>query len=283
VVPIFNRIIKLVAYMGWLAVFGACGLEDRMIFFPSTRLERTPADAGLQYEDIFFVTQDGVRLHGWFIPHSAAKTTLVWFHGNAGNIGHRVENIKLLHDLVKVNIFIFDYRGYGLSGGRPSEAGTYRDGVAALEQLAEKIGSRRPPSVLFGRSLGAAVAVEMATLFPTDGLILESPFLSIREMARVIFPRLPIGSLLTTRYNVHEKIKSIKVPLLVLHGDRDDIVPFEHGQMIFEAAPEPKRFFKIAGAAHNDTYAVGGRGYFQQLKEFIDWVSTQRVLDGVPR
>ena len=269
--------------MALLAVFGACGLENRMIFFPSTPLERTPADVGLLYEEVFFAAQDGVRLHGWFIPHSAAKTTLVWFHGNAGNIGHRVENIRLLHELVQVNIFIFDYRGYGLSGGRPSEAGTYLDGAAALELVARKMGSPQPPSVLFGRSLGAAVAVEMAIRFPTDGLILESPFLSIREMARVIFPRLPIGPLLTTRYDVHEKIKNIKVPLLVLHGDRDDIVPFQHGQMIFEAAPEPKKFFKIAGAAHNDTYGVGGPDYFRQLKDFIDWVSAQRALDAARR
>ncbi len=124
--------------------------------------------------------------------------------------------------------------------------------------------------VLFGRSLGAAIAAEMATRFASQGLILESPFISIAEMARVVFPLLPIGPFLQTHYDVREKIKKLKVPLLVLHGERDEIVPFEHGKMVFDAAPGPKKFFAIAGAAHNDTYAIGGETYFRELRQFID-------------
>ncbi|HKY07399.1 MAG TPA: alpha/beta hydrolase, partial [Candidatus Binatia bacterium] len=226
---------------------------------------------GLEFEDVFFTTSDGVRLNGWFVPHREAPSTLVWFHGNAGNIGNRVENIKLLHDLVKVNIFIFDYRGYGRSLGRPSEAGTYLDGEAALELVRNKIGDKAETRiVLFGRSLGAAVAAEMANRFHSQGLILESPFISIAAMARVIFPWLPIGPLLITRYDTLDKIKKIKVPVLVLHGNRDEIVPFEHGKAIFAAAPEPKKFFTIVGASHNDTYAIGGETYFRELRLFIE-------------
>ena len=254
-----------------MTLLSACGIEQRMIFHPSAPIESTPAQAGLEFEDIYFTTRDGVRLNGWFIPHPDARSTLIWFHGNAGNIGHRVENIKLLHDRVKVNIFIFDYRGYGRSDGRPSEEGTYLDGEAALELIRKKIGTdAEKKMVLFGRSLGAAIASEMATRFGSQGLILESPFISIAEMARVVFPLLPIGPFLQTQYDVRDKIKRIKVPLLVLHGDRDEIVPFEQGKTVFDAAPEPKKFFPIAGAAHNDTYAIGGETYFRELKQFID-------------
>jgi len=249
----------------------ACGIENRLIFHPAASLERTPADVGLNFEDVFFTTRDGVRLHGWFVPHRNAHSTLVWFHGNAGNISHRVENIKLLHELVRVNVFIFDYRGYGRSDGRPSEQGTYLDGEAALELIGNKLGDEnRKKIILFGRSLGAAIATEMATRFVSQALILESPFVSIAEMARTILPFFPIGPFLQTQYNVGERIKKIRGPLLVLHGDQDEIVPIEQGRKVFDAAPEPKTFFPIAGAAHNDTYIVGGKNYFRQLKDFID-------------
>ncbi len=255
-----------------ICVFPACGIENRMIFHPNPSVDATPQQAGLEFEDIFFTARDGVRLNGWFIPHPEARSTLVWFHGNAGNIGHRVENIKWLHDRVPVNIFIFDYRGYGRSQGFPSEKGTYLDGEAALELMRKKLGGDGAQKlVFFGRSLGAAIAAEMATRFESQGLILESPFISIAEMARVLFPYLPIGPFLRTRYDVRATIKKIKVPLLVLHGDRDEIIPFEHGKLVFEAAPLPKRFFAITGAGHNDTVVVGGESYFEQLRQFIDW------------
>ena len=260
----------LVFFMALFTLLTACGIEERLIFHPSAAIARTPRQVGLEFEDVFFTAGDGVRLHGWFVPHRGARSTLVWFHGNAGNISHRVDNIKLLHDKVKVNVFIFDYRGYGRSEGRPSETGTYRDGEAALDLLRAKVGAHAGKIILFGRSLGAAVAVEMATRFDSQGLILESPFISVAEMARVVLPYLPVGALLRSRYDVGSKIKNIGVPLLVLHGDRDEIVPLSHGKAVFDAAPEPKKFFVIAGAGHNDTYIVGGDGYFGQLRDFID-------------
>lgn len=256
------------------ALFPACRMEAGFIFFPSAILEQTPRHVGLDFEDVFFATRDDVRLNGWFIPHREARSTLVWFHGNAGNISHRVENIKLLHDKVKVNIFIFDYRGYGRSEGSISEEGTYLDGEAALDIVQTRFGAAAKNTILFGRSLGAAVAAEMANRFESQGLILESPFVSIREMARVVFPFLPIGPLLRTRYDVREKVKKIKTPLLVMHGDHDEVVPIMQGKMVFDAAPEPKKFFTIAGAAHNDTYFIGGASYFNQMQTFIDWTSS---------
>jgi uncharacterized protein len=261
--------------MPFVSVLAACGIENRMIFHPSATIDRTPHQVALEFEDLFFTARDGVRLNGWFIPHPEARSTLVWFHGNAGNIGDRVDNIRSLHEKAKVNIFIFDYRGYGRSEGRPSEEGTYLDGEAALEWVQKKIVAQAHPKIiLFGRSLGAAVATEMAIRVRSQGLILESPFISVPEMAGVLFPYLPIGQLLKTQYDVREKIKNIGVPLLVLHGDRDEIVPFEQGKAVFAAAPEPKKFFAIAGAAHNDTYLTGGEAYYREIKQFIDWTAS---------
>lgn len=247
-----------------------CGI-DRMIYHPSRSIEQTPRQAGLEFEDLYFRAADGVRLNGWFIPHPEARTTLVWFHGNAGNMGHRVENIQQLHHRVKVNIFIFDYRGYGRSEGVPDEPGTYLDGEAALALMREKLGSAGVQTVvLFGRSLGAAIATRMAIGFPAQGLILESPFVSIAAMARFYFPLLPSGPFLAGRYDVEEMIRKVRTPLLVLHGERDSVVPFEHGKRVFAAAAEPKQFYAIRGADHNDTYVIGGENYYERMRSFID-------------
>ncbi|MGH7783021.1 MAG: alpha/beta hydrolase, partial [Candidatus Binatia bacterium] len=173
-----------------------CRLEDRFIFHPDHVISRTPSDIGVPFEDISFTTSDGVHLSGWFIPRADARTTLVWFHGNAGNISDRLLNIKLLHENIRSHIFIFDYRGFGRSEGRVSEEGTYLDGEAAIRYLLKRAEPQSGGIVLFGRSLGAAVAAETATRFDCLGLILESPFVSISEMARAIFPSLPIASLL---------------------------------------------------------------------------------------
>ncbi len=271
----FNRVFQPPSLLIALLLV-SCRPEDKLIFYPSAEIILTPRHVGLEFQDLFFTTADGVRLNGWFIQHREARVTLVWFHGNAGNISHRVENIKLLHDKVRVNIFIFDYRGYGRSEGNVSEAGTYRDGVAALEFVVQQLGVKTENLIIFGRSLGAAVAAEMANRFDIRALILETPFVSIPEMAKSVFPLLPIGSLLQTRYDNLEKIAKIKVPLLVLHGDRDAVIPYEHGRRVFNAAPGPKDFYTISGASHNDTYIVGGDAYFERLRSFIEIVMASR-------
>ncbi|HWO41974.1 MAG TPA: alpha/beta hydrolase, partial [Candidatus Eisenbacteria bacterium] len=243
-------------------LLGSCRWEERLIFYPTRALLRTPQSVGLAFEDTNFSTSDGVRLHGWFISHAESPLVWVWFHGNAGNISHRVENIKLLHELVKIRIFIFDYRGYGASEGSPSEKGTYLDGEAAVRCVIERYGVQVQQMVFFGRSLGAAIAAEMATRWRPLALILESPFVSIPEMAKTIFPYLPLRPVLRTRYDLSDKIGKVTSPVLVLHGVRDEIVPFEQGRKVFDQAPGPKRFYAIDGAGHNDTYLVGGTAYF---------------------
>ena len=251
-------------------------MEEKIIFQPDARIHQTPGSVGLAFDDVYFATDDGVRLNGWFVPRVRATSTFLWFHGNAGNISHRVENIKLLHGQVNVNIFIFDYRGYGRSEGAASEEGTYRDGVAAIALLRRSYGVDPGRLIIFGRSLGAAVAAEMATRVQSLAVILETPFTSVRDVARDKLPFLPIGPLLKTRYDVVEKIRKLSSPLLVLHGDRDEVVPFSHGKRVFDAAPQPKWFYTIAGAGHNDTYRVGGDSYFAALRQHIERAELSR-------
>ena len=247
-------------------------LDRYFVFFPDKEIHGTPGDLGLKYEDVFFTTSDGVRLHGWFVP-SDGDTTLVWFHGNAGNISHRVDNLLMIHRMLGVNVFIFDYRGYGRSGGAPSEKGLYRDAEAVLAYLSSRPQTTDDRLIFFGRSLGASVAVDLATRVEPHALVLESPFTSVREMAKLSYPFIPAPLLtlpLRSRFDSLTKISSIQAPVMVLHGDTDDTVPIETARRLYDAANEPKRFYTIVGAGHNDTYAVGGAAYFDALKTFID-------------
>ena len=248
-------------------------IDRQMIYFPQRTLAATPADAGLDYEDIFLTASDGVRIHGWYVP-GEQSTTLLWFHGNAGNIGDRVENLLQLNRHVGVSVLILDYRGYGRSDGKPSEKGLYLDAEAAIEYLVTERGLvPETDLVLFGRSMGCGVAVEMATRHRVRAVILESGFPSVRAMAKRVYPFLPSAMLLSlveARYDSLSKLPNVRAPVMVLHGDRDLTVPIELGVELFEAANDPKRFYRIQGAAHNDTYHVGGEPYFEALREFID-------------
>lgn len=246
-----------------------CAMKS-LIFFPEKEITLTPADAGLAFEDLTLTTADGVKINGWFVPHAGAKTTILWLHGNGGNISHRVSRIHRFHHALRANILIIDYRGYGRSGGRVSEKGTYLDAVAAYDYFLSRRDVDPARIVPFGSSLGAGVAVELSLRRKVQGLILESPFASIREMARVAVPWLPVGWLITTRYDNLSKIGRLNIPILILHGDRDGTVPFAQGRKLFEAAREPKRFYTISGADHNNTDIVGGQSYLQALSQFIE-------------
>lgn len=251
-----------------LALLAGCGsaVERSFIYYPTRRLEATPRDVGLSFEDVRVTAEDGVRLHGWHVP-GPRDVTILWCHGNAGNISHRVENVRLLHDRLGVGTLIFDYRGYGQSEGAPSEAGTYRDARAFRAWLRRRDPEGAAPVVYFGRSLGAAVALALAVEDPPAALILETPFTSVRAMANATLPG--AGYLFRTRYDTLARIGRVGAPLFVLHGDADEVVPFAHGRAIFEAAPEPKRFFTIPGAHHNDTYIVGGEPYWTAWEAFL--------------
>ncbi|MFQ5580213.1 MAG: alpha/beta hydrolase [Nitrospiria bacterium] len=245
-------------------------MEKGFIFFPDKKIDQTPADAALVFEDIYFETEDGVKINGWFVPVTDSQSTLLWLHGNAGNLGHRVNQLRLLHHELKKNIFMVDYREYGRSQGVVSEEGTRQDALSSYDYLLTRSDIDSEKIIAFGQSLGAAVAVELATSRRLQGLILEAPFTSIREMARVTFPWLPIGRFLSTKYDSISKIGQIRVPLLVMHGDRDAVIPFSQGQRLYEAGNEPKTFYPIPDAGHNNTYLVGRDSYFKTMLRFIE-------------
>ena len=252
-----------------LLILWGCGssIEHSLIYYPIRQLEGDPRAYRLRHEEITFVAEDGVRLHGWLVP-GPAPWVLLWAHGNAGNISHRLDNLAEFHRRLGVSVFIFDYRGYGRSDGRPSEEGLYRDARAALATLQARPDLDPSRIIYFGRSLGAAVAVELALHRPPAALILETPFLSVSAIANRTLPG--VGYLFRTRFDSLAKIGRIRAPLLVLHGDRDEVIPFDHGRRLFEAGPEPKTFYAIPGAHHNDTYLVGGEAYWRVWREFLD-------------
>jgi len=245
-------------------------LEDQMIYFPAKYPEGywEPEEYGVAVEDCYFDTEDGVRLHGWFCASEAARLTLLWCHGNAGNISHRLDIIKNLHAL-GINIFIFDYRGYGKSEGEPDEEGIYRDGVAAYEYLVKKREIHPDSIVLFGESLGTAVAVDLAVKRNIRALVLQSAFTNAKDMAVRMFP-IPVPPfIIHSKFDSIDKIRQVRVPVFFIHGDDDTIVPVELGRKLFDAANEPKEFYQIAGADHNDTHLVAGKEYYRRIGAFL--------------
>jgi hypothetical protein len=251
-------------------------IEKGLIFHPGKGNDSaTPDVYGIEYDDVTFRTEDGLNLNGWFVPGRKSSPdadlhTLLWFHGNAGNINRRLDNIKMIYDRVPVNVFIIDYRQYGRSEGKVSEQGTYIDARAALAYLHSRKEINQEKIIFFGRSLGSAVAVELALKEKCRALILETPFTSIEEMGKMLYPFLPVSLLLKTKYDSLSKIGDIKVPVLIMHGDEDKLVPIEHGRKLYETANEPKEFYTIPGAGHNDTHIVGGEEYFDVIKRFVN-------------
>jgi hypothetical protein len=256
----------------FLALYGVflVSCERRIIYHPHKYPEGNwnPSSSSVSREDVHFTASDGVRLHGWYIPSAGAKATLLWFHGNAGNITHRLGNIEMLKPL-NLNIFIFDYRGYGKSEGEPDEKGIYSDSQAAYDWLVKVKNILPGEIILFGRSLGGICAVEVASGNPAAGLILESVFPSAGKMAEKIFPVLPLGGAIKSRFDAISKVPDLKLPKLFIHGTQDEIVPYKLGRELFSVAADPKEFYDIQGAGHNDTFLIGGAGYFNALGQFI--------------
>lgn len=259
----------LTLVLGYVALCLLVSLrEPHMIYLPDRRLVATPTSIGLNYQDVTLTTSDGVRLHAWDIP-GRSPTTILFLHGNAGNISYRLDKILWLHQL-GVTVFILDYRGYGRSEGRPNEAGTYRDAQAAYEYLA----AWKRPVVVYGESLGCGVAIELATRQSVQGVILEAPFTSIADVGQRLFPYLPVRLLVRNRYENLRKIPSVAAPLLILHSREDEIFSFEHAERLFAAAREPKRLVALRGG-HNDAFLVSASEYREALRGFLSpWVGT---------
>jgi fermentation-respiration switch protein FrsA (DUF1100 family) len=219
--------------------------QESLVFFPDRNVRFTPADLGMAFEDVRLVAGDGVALGAWWIPSPRSRGALVFAHGNAGNMGDRVDKLRLFRAL-GLSVLAFDYRGYGRSEGRPSEGGTARDMDAAVAWVRDAKGVPLERTVFYGESLGGAVAIAAAARECPGALVVESTFTSVRDMARRHYPFVP-GWLVRIGYDSRSRIAALACPKLILHGPRDSIVPFAMGEELFRAASEPKRFARLAG------------------------------------
>lgn len=265
---------RLVAYSLLLAVLYAMlrWFEQHQVYFPSTRIDWTPATFGWPFEDVTLTASDGVRLNGWFIPAKTnaahADDVILLLHGNGGNISHRVDLYGLFQQM-GLNVFALDYRGYGRSAGRPSEAGTGLDAEAAHHWLTQK-GFAANHIIAFGESLGGGVAAELAVRQPLGGLVLQSTFTSIPDIGAELFPWLPVRWLSTIKYDTHAKLPRLHVPVLILHSRGDTLIRFQHAEKNFAAANEPKLFCEILHD-HNDPLATreGQEKFREGLERFL--------------
>lgn len=244
--------------------------QPRLLYFPdmpARAVEANPEDIGLDFEPLTLTTRDGEQLDAWFIPAIQSRGVLLFCHGNAGNMSHRLDSIRLFHDL-GLSVLIFDYRGYGRSSGSPTEQGTYLDVDAAWDYLVEKRRILPTQIILFGRSLGAAIAADLASRQDAAAVILESAFTSVPDIAATLYPWLPVRWLSRFRYDTLKKLAAIHSPLLIVHSRDDEIIPFANGERLLAAANEPKQLLKLRGG-HNDGFIVSGKTYIDGLESFL--------------
>lgn len=255
----------------WVAVLWllARWFEWRSLYAPSRVLDATPADVGLAFEDVDFVAEDGVRLHGWWIPHPASRGTILFCHGNGLNMANRVGLCRDLHGLA-VNVFIFDYRGYGRSRGWPSEKGTYRDARAAYEVVrARYADSEQPPVLVYGASLGGAIAAQLALDKPVRGAIFEASFSSVIDVGEHLYPWLPARLIAHNRYEADKRVARSTVPKLFASSRDDQLIPFALGRKLYDAAADPKQFFELTGP-HDEAGWNNTPAYWPVLAGFVD-------------
>jgi len=241
--------------------------QKRMIFYPVGEIAATPEFIGLKFEDVILSTNDNVTISAWYIPAAQERAVILFCHGNAGNNSHRLDSIRIFHDL-HLSVLIFDYRGYGKSEGSPTEEGTYLDAEAALDFLIEVKHVPSEKIVVFGRSLGGAVAAEVALRRRVGALIIESGFTSVPELGGTYFPFLPIRLLSRYSYATENKVSKINVPKLFIHSPHDEIIPFKYGKALYENASSPKEFLEIRGD-HNNGFLMSGSIYRDGLNRFI--------------
>lgn len=243
-------------------------LQSQMVYHPQKNITQTPSNVGLPFEDVTFSTEDKVNLHGWYIPADEAEATVLYFHGNAGNISGRLQTIELLNSL-GLNVFIFDYRGYGKSEGHATEEGTYRDAQAAWDYLVSEKNVDTDHIVIMGRSLGGAVASWLAARNNPALTIIESTFTSAADLGAGLYPWLPVRWMMKFGYNTLDNIKQIQSPMFMAHSVDDGVVPYHHGQTLFDAAGEPKTFVELRGS-HGSGFWETGEKYRSALRQFLN-------------
>jgi fermentation-respiration switch protein FrsA (DUF1100 family) len=244
--------------------------QGRMVFLsnlPDRALIASPSDIYLNYEDVSLTTSDNERLHGWYVPAANSKGVLLFFHGNAGNISHRLESIKIFHEL-GLDTLIIDYRGYGQSTGKTTEQGTYLDAQAAWDYLINNRGIPADRIIIFGRSLGGAIGAWLGVQNNPAAVIIESSFSSGVDMARRIYPFMPVRLITRLQYPVADYAAQLDCPVLVIHSRHDEIIPFAMGQAIYAAVKQHKKFLELRGD-HNNGFLISQKEYIAGLKDFI--------------
>lgn len=274
----WTLLLLLLALLIFLYLAGFAALyfyQERLLFFPKKELWRTPAALELPHEDVSLTTSDGGEIHGWFLPTPDARGTILYFHGNAGNLSDILETLQEYHSW-GYHVLAIDYRGYGKSSGSPSEKAMYLDAETAWEFLVQEKQIHPEEIVLVGYSLGSGVATHLATVRQPAGLILEAAFLSIPDMASVQYPWFPIRWAVRHVYPNLENIQKITAPILIAHSPEDELVPFSQGKKLFGAASEPKTFFTMSGS-HNDCIPASGIQYQEVRQKFLEDAISRRV------
>jgi fermentation-respiration switch protein FrsA (DUF1100 family) len=241
--------------------------QGSMLYFPTREIKATPLDIGLQYEELTLRTTDRVDISAWYIPAEHPRGFLLFCHGNAGNISDRLSSIRLFHDL-GLGVLIFDYRGYGKSQGSPDEEGTYRDAEAAWHYLVKTLHVSPRRVIVFGRSLGSAVAAELALRKEVRAVIMESGFTSVSDLGKQFFPHLPVKLISRYYYTSIDKVGLVEMPRLFIHSPDDEMVPYEQGVRLFERAAGPKHFLRLTGG-HNEGFLLSGEAYRRGLDDFF--------------
>lgn len=247
-------------------------IESKSIFFPTREHGQTPDVVGLEYTDIALVTPEGIDLHGWFFPHDNAHQILLFLHGNGGNISHRLEKVRILHER-NMAVFIFDYRGYGRSTGKPCEKGLYLDAETAYHYLIDELGVPPGEIIVYGESLGTAVAIQLAADHQIKALILEGVLSSVRDMAHKLYPFLP-AVIFKDQFNSIKKISSAAAAKLFIHSRNDEIIPLRFARKVYDAASQPKVFVEIYGG-HNTAFLDSRTHYIAAIDSFLATLPTK--------
>jgi len=264
--------VLLVTYLALAAVLYV--MQPKFLYGPVREVSSTPAELGLDFEDVVFKSSDGLDLSGWYIPVKNSKITLLFCHGNGGNMAHRLDSIKIFHNL-GLNCFIFDYRGYGDSPGKPGEKGTYMDAMAAYKCLTEEKKIPAEDIIIFGRSLGGSIAARLASKVEAGALIVESAFTSYVDIGKEYYPYMPVRWFARFGYRTIDYIRNVHCPVMLIYSGNDEIVPFKFGLKLYEAANEPKEFIEIFGG-HNDCFLTSGEIYTEVWEKWLKFLIENR-------
>ncbi len=260
--------VLFIAYLGLGLVLYF--MQPTFLYGPVREVPCTPGELGLDFEQVCFKSGDGLQLSGWYIPAEDSELVVLFCHGNGGNMFHRLDSINIFHNL-GLNCFIFDYRGYGESEGKPSEEGTYLDAGAAYKWLTEEKKMQGDDIIIFGRSLGGSIAAQLASEVKARALIIESTFTSYVDIGRRFYPYMPVRWFARFSYKTIEYVKSVHCPVMIIHSKNDEVVPYEFGLELYEAANEPKEFVEIFGS-HNDGFLVCGEIYNKAWKKWLKFL-----------